>query len=163
MTPIEELERLIRLWNDFDATSFDDSVESIGTAAMNTDLPAILAAYRIAERDRMRGSCRLMSVGNACECGLCTRDKAIADLQRKYDAAMWREKAWNNIRKWNNIREKSTDPAASSPPEIMAEIETQLNDLVPGMAATSQAITVAISDLIEARIEEAAIAAKEGE
>ena len=59
MTPIEELERLIRVWNDFDAASFDDSVESIGTAAMNADLPAILAHVRaltaqLAEAERER-------------------------------------------------------------------------------------------------------------
>lgn len=47
--------------------------------------PAVAAALRESGRDRMRGSCRILSVGDECDCGLCMRDKQIADLRAKME------------------------------------------------------------------------------
>lgn len=47
--------------------------------------PTVASALREAGHDRMRGNCRMLSIGEECSCGLCDRDKQIAYLRREVE------------------------------------------------------------------------------
>jgi hypothetical protein len=83
-TAIQRLTAWVRDYGEAKPKEFIGDVSLVLLAAKDT--------YRLqreldeAKRDRMRGTCKLLSLGDKCECGLCAREKEIERLQATINA-----------------------------------------------------------------------------